>query len=108
MPSVARRGRQVQQIREDKESEEESSHNTQSRRRALSENSEEDGEEENEGIDGSEEDSQDQVVKKLVRYALACEFQRLPITRTGIKEKADVKAAAMADKTSPWSAETTI
>lgn len=33
------------------------------------------------------EDSLDQAVKKLVRYALACEFQRLPITRTGIKEK---------------------
>jgi hypothetical protein len=34
-----------------------------------------------------EADSQDQVVKKLVRYALACEFQRLPIKRIGITEK---------------------
>ena len=33
------------------------------------------------------EESQEQVVKKLVRYALACEFQRLPIRRAGISEK---------------------
>lgn len=32
-------------------------------------------------------DNQNQVVKKLVRYALACEYQRLPIKRTGIAEK---------------------
>jgi hypothetical protein len=32
-------------------------------------------------------DSQDQVVKKLVRYALACEYQRVSIKRTGITEK---------------------
>jgi hypothetical protein len=36
-------------------------------------------------VDGA--DSQDQAVKKLVRYALACEFQRLVIRRTGITEK---------------------
>lgn len=33
------------------------------------------------------EESQDQVVKKMVRYALACEYQRIPIKRTGIAEK---------------------
>lgn len=38
-------------------------------------------------MDLDEEDTLDHVVKKLVRYALACEFQRIPITRTGIKEK---------------------
>jgi hypothetical protein len=32
-------------------------------------------------------DSQDQLVKKLVRYAMACEYQRMPIRRTGITEK---------------------
>lgn len=37
-------------------------------------------------LDG-QADSQDQVVKKLVRYALACEFQRIPIKRVGISEK---------------------
>jgi hypothetical protein len=31
--------------------------------------------------------TQDQLVKKLVRYALACEYQRLPIRRAGITEK---------------------
>ena len=38
------------------------------------------------------EESQEQVVKKLVRYALACEFQRLPIRRSGISEKGLYKA----------------
>jgi hypothetical protein len=32
-------------------------------------------------------ESQDQVVKRLVRYALACEYQRLPIKRANITEK---------------------
>lgn len=32
--------------------------------------------------DGSEE-----LVKKLVRYALACEYSRMPIRRDGIREK---------------------
>jgi hypothetical protein len=34
--------------------------------------------------DGEEED---QTVKKMVRYALACEYQRVTIKRTGISEK---------------------
>jgi hypothetical protein len=34
-------------------------------------------------VDGSRE----QLVKKLVRYALACEFGRVPIRREGIREK---------------------
>jgi hypothetical protein len=38
-------------------------------------------------VDGNDADSQEQVVKKLVRYALACEYQRLPIKRTSITEK---------------------
>ncbi len=33
------------------------------------------------------ENSKDQFVKKLVRYALACEYARLPIRRDGIKDK---------------------
>ena len=45
----------------------------------------EDGEN-NMDIDAGE-DSHDQLVKKLVRYALACEYQRMPIRRAGISEK---------------------
>lgn len=37
-----------------------------------------------------EGDGQDQVVKKLVRYALACEYQRVSIKRTGIAEKGNI------------------
>lgn len=33
------------------------------------------------------EDSQATFIKKLVRYALSCEYARLPIRRDGIKEK---------------------
>jgi melanoma-associated antigen len=34
-----------------------------------------------------EENGKNQFVKKLVRYALACEYARLPIRREGIKDK---------------------
>jgi len=43
-----------------------------------------DGDTHMEGVDTS--DSSD-LVKKLVRYALACEYSRTPIRRDGIKEK---------------------
>jgi hypothetical protein len=60
----------------------------QRRRRApVSEDSEEDDEEQVGDMDVDGGESQDQVVKKLVRYALACEYQRLPIKRSGISEK---------------------
>lgn len=36
-------------------------------------------------VDG--EETLDQAVKKLVRYALACEYQRISIKRAGISEK---------------------
>ncbi|KAH7037637.1 MAGE family-domain-containing protein [Microdochium trichocladiopsis] len=40
-------------------------------------------------MDGSfaDDTADDQLVKKLVRYALACEYARLPIRRDGIREK---------------------
>jgi hypothetical protein len=40
-------------------------------------------------INDEEEDgeSQDQLVKKLVRYALACEYSRQPIRREGIRDR---------------------
>lgn len=31
--------------------------------------------------------TEEQLVKRLVRYALACEYSRTPIRREGIKEK---------------------
>ena len=34
-----------------------------------------------------DENGKNQFVKKLVRYALACEYARLPIRREGIKDK---------------------
>lgn len=50
-----------------------------------------DDDEENEGDEEHPEDvaesSDSQLVKKLVRYALACDFSRTSIRRDGIKEK---------------------
>lgn len=79
-------------VEEDDSEEEEPTQSTQRRRRAPAEDaSEEDDVEEEAGdemeADGDEADSQDQVVKKLVRYALACEYQRMPIKRANITEK---------------------
>ena len=77
---------------DDNGSEQEVTQSTQhGRRRAPpSDESEEEDETQDaeEDVDiGDGENSQDQVVKKLVRYALACEYSRLPITRAGIREK---------------------
>ncbi|KAI0431773.1 MAGE protein [Xylaria sp. FL1042] len=36
---------------------------------------------------GADSTSDDQLVKKLVRYALACEYARIPIRRDGIRDK---------------------
>ena len=46
-------------------------------------------------VDGSEADSQEQAVKKLVRYALACEYQRIPIKRANISEKGSCSIASV-------------
>ncbi|KAG9228846.1 MAGE family-domain-containing protein [Amylocarpus encephaloides] len=87
MPRIPNRPPQEE---EEEEDEEEPSRSTQ-RGRARSPVSDDDS---NDDTDDGEEmdvdsgtESQDQVVKKLVRYALACEFQRLPIRRAGISEK---------------------
>lgn len=38
--------------------------------------------------DGDQAESADgQLIKKLVRYAMACDFSRAPIRRDGIKDK---------------------
>ncbi|KAM7208937.1 Non-structural maintenance of chromosome element 3 [Naviculisporaceae sp. PSN 640] len=65
------------------------------RRQAVDEYDEEDTTQqiEDEDEDGDdrmhdgERDETSQLIKKLVRYALACEFSRTPIRRDGIKEK---------------------
>ncbi|KAK0729690.1 MAGE family-domain-containing protein [Lasiosphaeris hirsuta] len=53
-------------------------------RSASPENAGSDGDERMGGI---ETDETSQLIKKLVRYALACDFSRTPIRRDGIKEK---------------------
>lgn len=104
MPSVARRRRTVsypisiQHISnilktqaEEESSEEDRGHTTQRNRRRAQPSSDE----EEEDVEGGEDemdvdarsDAQDQVVKKMVRYALACEYQRMPIRRSGITER---------------------
>ena len=37
-------------------------------------------------------DSEDQLIKKLVRYALACEYSRQPIRREGVRDKGKLQA----------------
>jgi len=59
---------------------------TQRRRRAVSDDSEEDDAEDN-GESMMDTDGDEQIVKRFVRYALACEYQRMPIRRAGILEK---------------------
>lgn len=74
------------------ESDEEPTQSTQRRQRVPSEDEEdiedreEDGGDEEMDVD-EDADNQDQLVKKFVRYALACEYQRIPIRRNGISEK---------------------
>ncbi|KAG0651572.1 hypothetical protein D0Z07_1727 [Hyphodiscus hymeniophilus] len=92
MPSTSRRHHQAEEEEEEEESEEEHTQNNKRRRRqpAEEESDEEEALEEvpeEMDVDGDEADSQDQVVKKLVRYALACEYQRVPIKRANITEK---------------------
>lgn len=36
---------------------------------------------------------EDQLAKKLVRYALSCEFSRTPIRRQAVREKGEVLSA---------------
>ncbi|TVY81117.1 Non-structural maintenance of chromosome element [Lachnellula suecica] len=84
-PSTSKKRRPIQ---EESESEEEPAPRTQ-KRRAVSEDDSERDEEEAGGddMDVDGEGSMDQAVKKLVRYALACEYQRVTIKRAGISEK---------------------
>ncbi|KAI1212838.1 MAGE-domain-containing protein [Annulohypoxylon truncatum] len=67
---------------------------TQRRRRQSRRNNEGDdsdvSEEDQDGdldMERTGDDAEDQLVKKLVRYALACEYARVPIRRDGIRDK---------------------
>jgi hypothetical protein len=83
-------------VQEEEASEDEPPRSTQRPRQTQQDDSEEDEDDDENDDDesrdnimeiGEEEDSQEQLVKKLVRYALACEYQRMPIRRAGISEK---------------------
>lgn len=83
-------------VAEEDDASEEMSHSTQRRRQQMPVDDESDSDDfehsvpvarEGIEIDDSETESKDQLVKKLVRYALACEYQRLPIRREGIRDK---------------------
>jgi hypothetical protein len=78
----------------EEQSEEEPTRGTQRQRvqAPANDDSDEESDLENGGLIAREEledgeNSKDQFVKKLVRYALACEYARLPIRRDGIKDK---------------------
>ncbi|CZS96517.1 uncharacterized protein RAG0_05805 [Rhynchosporium agropyri] len=88
MPPNARRRSNVLE----ESSEEETRRQTQRGRKRPAESEDESEEEADDGndtmvVDAGLDESQDQVVKKMVRYALACEFQRKSIKRQDISEK---------------------
>ena len=69
----------------------------QSRRDHHSEPSDDDDQDEDEDVDMDEADTtraggteEQQLVAKLVRYALACEYARIPIKRDGIRDKGNI------------------
>jgi len=86
MPTLARR----RQTQAEDYSEEDNRRSTQRRRRRAPSDVSSDDEDED-AADGMEVDGEaeslDQLARKLVRYALACEYQRMPISRMGIKER---------------------
>ncbi|EMR61723.1 hypothetical protein MGN70_012594 [Eutypa lata] len=47
----------------------------------------EDEQDDGDNMDRSGDGAEDQLVNKLVRYALACEYARIPIKRDGIRDK---------------------
>ncbi|OTB07303.1 hypothetical protein M426DRAFT_317989 [Hypoxylon sp. CI-4A] len=67
----------------------ESRRRRQSRRNNESDESEASDEDQDGDVDmgRTSDGAEDQLVKKLVRYALACEYARIPIKRDGIRDK---------------------
>lgn len=84
------RRRSEKRARADDEDDEQNARNTAStsRYRPADQESEDDGDRDV-PMDGSfaNDNADEQLVKKLVRYALACEYARLPIRRDGIRER---------------------
>lgn len=44
----------------------------------------------------------DQLAKKLIRYALSCEYARQPIRRDGVKERGEIGPEAHETKLPSW------
>ncbi|KAI0118208.1 MAGE protein [Nemania sp. FL0031] len=90
MPPSTQKRRRTGHRREEEHDED----NSRSRRHTKAAPESDDGADssENEDIDmdrvaGADSTSDDQLVKKLVRYALACEYARITIKRDGIRDK---------------------
>lgn len=81
----------MQEPQDDEDSSEDTPQTAQRRRRgaAVSDDSGDEDEEDVEVDESMNEagESLEQLVKKLVRYALACEYSRQPIRREGIRDK---------------------
>lgn len=82
-PQTQRRRRTGDQIEDEDEP-----RRRQSRRQQDSDEEDDDDEQDEDGdIDMAGASDEADLVKKLVRYALACEYARLPIRRDGIRDK---------------------
>ncbi|CAN8100611.1 unnamed protein product [Discula destructiva] len=82
MPPASRRSRHVID-----DEEEEQRPRQRQRHNEPDEDEDEDEVERAESEEAAPESADSQLIKKLVRYAMACEFSRTPIRRDGIKEK---------------------
>ncbi|KAJ4410587.1 hypothetical protein N0V82_009209 [Gnomoniopsis sp. IMI 355080] len=82
MPAASRRSRHVVE-----DEEEEEQRPRQRQRRDELDSDDDENEVEEDQLQDVAESSDSQLVKKLVRYALACDFSRTSIRRDGIKEK---------------------
>lgn len=67
---------------------------SQRRRRTVNQEDSDASDDDHDGdveMDRAADGTGDQLVKKLVRYALACEYARIPIRRDGIRDKGGFK-----------------
>jgi melanoma-associated antigen len=83
MPPHIQRRRRVDDDSED----EVEARRRQSKRRQESDDDDDVDQDETMDIDTAGSGDEAQMIKKLVRYALACEYARMPIRRDGIREK---------------------
>lgn len=90
MPPATQRRRRTGNHEEDNDPDESISRRRQARRAQDSDDEEDasEGEQQDDDVDMDRSGgSEAQLVHKLVRYALACEYARIPIKRDGIREK---------------------